>query len=229
MKITDLKDKHKNSECVVLTCGPSLNEYSREKVRDFCKGKIVICVKEAVIEFADICDYHIVNGTRMRSYNIPDTVTTIFQSNNREIKSNYDIIVYEHRNFCINNQLLRLKNFEAYNFDNNLERPWGPGILYETVFYLCLYMGIKCVYPIGWDLIDTNSKINITHYFDDYNDADYKSSQRWAKNHNFKSEMKFVNDNIEYMYEHLKNKGMDLVVIGETSFVNDKIPRKILD
>ena len=57
MNYKNLKNKHLGKDCVILTCGPSLKEYPKDKITEFLKDKIVICVKESVIEFKDECDY----------------------------------------------------------------------------------------------------------------------------------------------------------------------------
>ena len=86
-------------------------------------------------------------------------------------------------------------------------------------------MGFKNVYTIGWDLIDTNKDFKITHYFEKYNSHEYKSSILWNERH-FKNEMNLVNNNIPYLYDYFKEKGMNIFVIGEQSYVNKYIPRK---
>jgi len=235
INISKLGNCHVNRSCVILTCGPSLKEFTKSEIKKFCKGKIVICIKEAIVEFADIADYHVCNENRLRKYNNTNnkTYTSIMQCREIDLRSDicdeYDIIIEEeiryHDNRNINNQLFKTKDFDKYNFDNNVKRPWGPGILYETVFYLCLYMGIKQVNTIGWDLIDMNDKTGtISHYFDKSSDIDYKSSQRWG-NRNFYNEMKLVNENIPSMYDYFKTKGMEISVVGNMSFVNKHIPR----
>ena len=139
--------------------------------------------------------------------------------------SKYNIVIPEDRdNFALDKQLLKKKNFEEYNFHNKLHRPWGPGILYETVFYLCHYMGIKNVYTIGWDLAEHGK--DISHYFSK-NDEKYKQS----KGHgglNYKFEMIMVNKEIPAFWEYFRKKGMIIKVCGHKSFVNKKIPRVFL-
>lgn len=230
--IKQLEDVFKGKDCVILTCGPSLREYSDEKIRKFCKDKVVICIKETIIEYGDIADFHIYNGTRIQKYDISKKkYTSIFQLNKKDKKTvnKYgniaDINIYEDVPFKIDNQLLKKKNFNEYNFKNKIKRPWGPGILYETVFYLCLYMGIINVYTIGWDLINTNKETKIIHYFE--YDKKYKESKKWG-NHNFRNEMLLVNNNIKYMYNYFKNNNMNIFVVGEKSYVDINIPRIIL-
>ena len=54
MKLSNFKLKHKNKECVILTCGPSLSEFKKNEILKFCKDKIVICVKETILEYGNI-------------------------------------------------------------------------------------------------------------------------------------------------------------------------------
>ena len=227
--IKQLKDIFKGKDCVILTCGPSLREYSDEKIRKFCRDKVIICIKETIIEYGDIANFHIYNGTRIRKYNVSNKkYTSIFQLKKENIKTinQYnniiDINIYEDIPFKKTNQLLRKKNFNEYNFKNKIKRPWGPGILYETVFYLCLYMGIINVYTIGWDLIDTKKETKIIHYFE-YDDK-YKESEKW-NNRNFRDEMLLVNNNIKYMYNYFKNNNMNIFIVGKKSYVDKIIPR----
>ena len=95
---------------------------------------------------------------------------------------------------------LKQKNLKKYDLENNIKRPWGPGILYETVFYFCKYIGIKNVYTIGWDLIDKDNYTTVTHYFDNDDHKDYKASMRYNPNDqlskDFYGEMLMVNEKL---------------------------------
>tara|TARA_A100000164_G_scaffold378126_1_gene418946 strand:- start:290 stop:982 length:693 start_codon:yes stop_codon:yes gene_type:complete len=227
MNLEELENKHLNKDCVILTCGPSLVEYPKEVIEKFCQDKIVICVKEAVLEFQDICNYHIINATRMRPYNIKKDIIRIIQANrfiSQQQLDTYDYYFKEVNGFNPNCRLLIKKNYHDFNIKNNKDRQWGPGILYETVFYLCLYMGIKNVYTVGWDLIDTSKTAHITHYFEKTNNSIYNKSVRW-RNFDFRSEMDMVNNNIPSMCDYFKSQGMNLTVVGNKSFVNREIPR----
>jgi hypothetical protein len=225
MLLKDLSNKHNGEDCVILTCGPSLIEYPLEKILDFCKNKTVICVKEAIVEYKDICDYFFANSTRHREYDFNEKTIKIFQKCTKPIKfNNYDIILHEDRPFDKKNQLLLKHNFEDYNINNNVKRPWGPGILYESIFYLCKYMGFKNVYTIGWDLIDHTKTHKITHYFDDSNKKEYSTSCVHG-DRDYRDEMILVNKNIPLLRQYFKDKKMYIKVVGTKSFVNKEIPR----
>jgi hypothetical protein len=231
MKLPELYKKYKDKECVILSCGPSLKEYSKDKITNFCKNKIVICIKEAVLEYEDICDYFIFNRWRVRNYNIKNKkITVICQTTpnhpNCPGKNKVDLIIPHDRDFK-NKCLLKNHNFELNNFEKKISRTWGPGILLETVFYITLYMGIKKCYTIGWDLTDKDKIGTIEHYFDKNNDKKYSESMR-TLNMDYKKEMKLYHENIYFAYEYFKKKNMDIIVCGEKSFIDNRIPRHYL-
>lgn len=229
MNIKDIKDKFKGMDCVILTCGPSLKEHPDDVIREFCKDKVVICVKESYKEFRDICNIFLANTSREKRYGIDNTkenFISIFTAKPFHTAPRYEeyhIVLKEDYPFKKETQLLRTLKFSDYLFDINEDRPWGPGIMYEVAFYVCMHVGIKNIYTIGWDLIDIDNSTKITHYFeDDY--ENYKDSKRWIKE-NFKEEMQLVNTQIIHMYKFMRSKGINIFVCGEQSFVNRGIPR----
>ncbi len=227
MEIKNLDNKHKDKDCVILACGPSLREYSDEKVRSFCKDKIVICVKESIFEFEDICDYFISNFVRHRDYNIKNkSIVKIHQKGPNSPKNldQYDILIEEDRPFNINSQLLKVKNYDKYNFKNNIKRPWGPGIMIETVLYLCQYMGINNVFTIGFDLFDVKKETKLVHYFENDNNETYSKSRRYGER-SFKDEAIFINKNLPSMIDYFKRSNMNIFVVGKMSFLNPEIKR----
>ena len=227
MKLEEFDNKHHNKDCVILACGPSLKEYSKEQIKDFCKDKIVICVKEAVFEFEDIADYLAYNSSRVRPYPIRKDIIKIYAATKNHERKNCDLFLQEiHKSHNNREQLLKRRNsheYHEYNLRNKPERLWGPGLMYEYVFYLCLYMGIKNVYTIGWDLIDTSKTSRLTHFFEREGGI-YKGSKRFG-GQNFAAEMNLVNRNIPHMYDYFKSQNMFINVVGEKSFVNRHIPR----
>lgn len=236
--IEHYKQMYKDEECVIITCGPSLNEYTKQTILDFCKNKKIICIKEAIIEFKDYADFFIANHSRHRNFTFNENTIKIYQQSthfkrDKTVITNYDITLMEDDSYSNKLQLLKTHDFDKYNLVNNKLRPWGPGILYETVFYLCLFMGFKKVYTIGWDLMDTTNEkpTKLTHYFEDNKDSNYINSARWNNQRSinkYYNEMKMVNENIGFMYDYFKNNQMNIIVVGEQSFVNSYIPRILL-
>jgi hypothetical protein len=43
-------------------------------------------------------------------------------------------------------------------------RPWGPGIMHESVIYTLVHFGVTTIHTIGWDIADING--NNIHFYD---------------------------------------------------------------
>ena len=120
--------------------------------------------------------------------------------------------------------MLKVKNYDKYNFKNNIKRPWGPGIMIETVLYLCQYMGINNVFTIGFDLFDVKKETKLVHYFENDNNETYSKSRRFGER-NFKDEAIFINKNLPSMIDYFKKSNMNIFVVGKMSFLNPEIKR----
>jgi len=238
---SDIKGSFLGHEAVVLTCGPSLAEYSKKEINDFCKGKLVVAVKEAYLEFMN-ANFWFVNDSRWQQFPVnTDTTFTVythaihetaFKAANNDVF--YDVYLQEEfstKNLDISHQLINRRNYKDYDFDANVLRPWGPGILYETVFYFLQHLGIRACYTLGWDL-SLSGKLN--HYFDKSTDSKYSSSvkgyQRDLKSFesSWEEEMQRVIDETASMYHYFKDNNLNLYVLSQQSLVSDRIPRLIL-
>ncbi len=237
--INSLKGKFYGCEAVILSCGPSLkNDYSDYDIAQFCKGKLVIAVKEALFE-ANFANLWFLNDSRWREYDLNfENVLTIYTHgiHNTALKAKdskiiYDVSIpeeFDNKNISLNEQLIHLKNFSKYNFSNQIERPWGPGILYETVFYMLLHMKISNVYTLGWDLSLSG---NLNHYFDEYKEENYKESinNYFRDLKSFKSgwdeEMKNVIKATESIYSYFNSMGLNIYCLSKQSYISEVIPR----
>ena len=50
------------------------------------------------------------------------------------------------------------KRFDDFDLATNVDRPCGPGIMYETVIFMAAHLGVKKIIAVGWDLSQTNPK-----------------------------------------------------------------------
>ena len=109
---------------------------------------------------------------------------------------------------------------------NQIERPWGPGILYESVFYLLLYLKIKNVYTLGWDLSLSG---NLNHYFDSSNEDKYKVSvinyERDLKSFKkvWDDEMQNVIEASESIFNYFATQGTNIYCLSKQSYISKKI------
>ena len=62
--------------------------------------------------------------------------------------------------FIKKNDLIE-KDFENITFSKSIERPWGPGLMFELAVPMAIHLGCKNIVTIGWDIGDINKWKNI--------------------------------------------------------------------
>ena len=187
-----IKNLYEDKECYVLTCGPSLTNYTPDELREKLQDKIVIAVKQAYEYVPDIVDIHVYNCNNYQSYDygdspplvvgcssLPEDVTTanIWAGTSPDLF--YRIHGHDYTQAICNSLA-----FDAHTLDQTLDRPWGPGIMTEVVFYLTEHLGFKSVRTVGWDL-ETPGTTESRHFYEPrelINPADDMVKDEIAKN-----------------------------------------------
>ena len=234
-KLDVLKNSYDGETLYVLSCGPSLGEYDENYLKDFLSDKPVLAVKQAYNTFSDVTDFHLFNCANLpkpigqpvdRHYKYDeDTRPIIIASSNYDLgkrwhpAQKHDIFFKIPIRTEINNEFVTVtKKFEDFVIDKNLTRPCGPGIMYETVFYMAIHMGFKNIVCIGWDLRQENPDEDTYDHFygsteDMFNRGDILD---W--------EIDTTREASKDLYYWLKDKGINLKV-ASSSAVYDKIER----
>ena len=234
-KLKILKDKFKNEDCYILSCGPSLRNYSPDLLREKLKDKLVIAIKQAYDYVPDIVDIHMFNCNNFKPYNygtrFPLVLTTagepeqVIVNNVWTKNQKYDIflpVVNSNQDF--NNTLAVTKDFGSYTLEETKNRPWGPGMMYELGLYLTHHLGVKNVYTIGWDL-ERPGETKSTHFYD----AIKNNINIIRKSDPMRP--KEIEKNIEAsqsFFEWLKSQGINLYVASKDSHVHEDVPRQII-
>jgi len=181
-KIDSLENKHEGETLYILNCGPSLNEYNFDYLNDFLKDKTVFSIKQAFNYFPKVTDYHFFNCSNLpltehkyltRHYDYTEHKPIVIASSNYDLGMRWSQIQKTDLFFKIpirteiNNEFLTVtKNFDDYLLKNTLTRPCGPGIMYETVFFMAQHMGFKEIVCVGWDLRHQSaSDDNYEHFY----------------------------------------------------------------
>ena len=235
-KVELLKDSFKGETCYILSCGPSLSDYEPDFLREQLKDKLVFSVKQAYETFPDITDFHFFNCANMPAPSHPplwehyayDKVSPIAIAS-----SNYphgqrwskfqknDLFFKVPIRTEINNEFLSVtKDFEKYTLDNQIERPCGPGIMYETVLYAALHLGVKKIVALGWDLCYNNPK-----ELDDYEHFFGSTESLHNRGDILDWEIDSTRDASEHLYKWLKERGVELELASDKSSLYEKIPR----
>jgi hypothetical protein len=177
-KINSLKNLHIDKECVILSCGPSISKYKEEI--SLLKDKIIICVKQS-IHTSPYCNYHLLNFVNDESYSyVNPKPITFYISKNTYNNADFNL------KLDVRHHLYKTKEFDKFLLEKTLNRPWGPGIMYELAFYLAHHIGCKKVTTYGWD-----ADLSKTTHF--YKNGEITSNMKTELNNAKLIEKDFVN------------------------------------
>ena len=235
-KLDLLKDSFKGQECYLVTCGPSLKEYTPEFLKEKLKDKLVIAIKQGYDYVPEIVDFHLFNCNNFKLYeytnNNPIVLTTAGEPEeiiSRNVWTNaqeYDIfmpIVNSNQDFS--KALANTKEFDNYTLDKSVERPWGPGIIYEVALFLAEHLGVSDLYAIGWDHEKIGQTESIRFYDGDKDKPDLiRKSDPMRPNE--------IEKNIELSRDFsnwLKSKNVNVHICTKGSHVHEDVPRKLLE
>lgn len=191
-KMEILKDSFKGEDCYVLSCGPSMSELPESEIRKHVSDKFVITIKQAYLKFGDLSSFQFFNCNNFTNYKNSESTIIVSQSDalpeeaaRAHIWKNqeYDLNFLLKDNKIKENKLANKLSFDEWKFCNRLDRPWGPGLISETVFYFLEHLGVSKIKTIGWDHIDPkNLNRKQKHFYDNDNqvkksDIQFKASE----------------------------------------------------
>ena len=233
-KLRLLKDIFEGEKCYVLSCGPSLTEHDQAKVANLLENNLVVSIKQAYDLFSTLTDFHVYNCANFKKYDyarhrplVMEASTTPFKLGECDLK-----FFIRERNF--DNSVAEKKNFDDWTLDKqSMLRPYGPGIMYEAVFYLLQHLGVSEVVTIGWDNKLVSSDAGKQHFYDkensEFDKEEFIHSNEVAKNENavktLTHEAEITTNAIESWYTWLKENGCTLKIISPYNPAPDSIER----
>ena len=237
-----LKDTYKGETCYIVSAGPSLKNYTREYLRSKLQDKLVISVKQSFNMLKDIVDFHVLNLTNFHPYDYSNTnnivVWEVFEQFHPEIILNNNLkcelmlpVIGNHEPDIvkrINESQAGKLSFDDYTLDKNINRMYGPGIMYETVIHLALYLGVKKIITLGWDIGDVSKfkgndlKEDVwqDHFYEDTSDK-----MAYAPTPMNFHEVNTVVKSTEYLNKWLLSKNVELNIISDINPAHKSIPR----
>ena len=119
-------------------------------------------------------------------------------------------------------------SFDDFTLDKTLNRMYGPGIMYETVVHLALYLGVKKIVTLGWDIGDVskfkgnNLKEDVwqDHFYEDTSDK-----MAYAPTPMNFHEVNTVVNSTKGLNKWLSSKGVELNIISDRNPAHKSIPR----
>ena len=120
----------------------------------------------------------------------------------------------------INNEfLVRTGKIDEFLMSKSLTRPCGPGIMYETVLFMAIHLGVSSITCIGWDL--TDEKVSENNYEHFYGSTEGLINRGDILSWEIEETRKFSKS----FYNWCRENGIDLNIASDKSSLYEGIPR----
>lgn len=167
-KFAMMRGAYAGETCFILACGPSLAEYKPEQLSALLKDKLILCIKQSFDFVETACDYLLLNSWNFRNYDFSKGRPVVIRESGASDPPVFlagDIELTIPKPSSRDEQLALSKRFDEHCFSRKIERPWGPGVLYELGFYLAEHLGCTKIVTLGWDVGVKNSP-QMPHFYD---------------------------------------------------------------
>lgn len=175
-KIAFLHNRFQDNICYILGCGPSVLDANKDRLVKEMENNLCFSIKLIYFSFGDLVDFHFFNCNNYKQYPYNSKTFHISQSDfcsEETAQMNvwgsqiYDLNVQVPRQ-SKSQTLTNTRNFESWTFEKSgVLRPWGPGIMYESVLFFAYHLGCKEIRTIGWDYKNPNDKRPIQHFYEE--------------------------------------------------------------
>lgn len=233
-RVMELKDSFKGERCYVISCGPTLTEHDQEALEEVLKNNLVIAVKQSFDLFPQHVDFHTYNCANFKRYDYSKNKPIVVESAATQHQIGECHIKFFIDNSNFDNSISKTKEFEKGTYENSINfRPYGPGIMYESVFYLAQHLGVSEIITVGWDNYLVKGKGPYQHFYDkegsNYERKNFIHHNAVADNLNavqsLPYEEKITSDAIGPFANWLKSKGVALKIVSSLNPAPDFIER----
>lgn len=185
--IKNLKNVFHGKTAFIVSAGPSASHWRKVYNSVAHECPIIVCIKQTIFldELSSLCDIHFINSYNVRKwkYSDPKTFKVLTKAEDDPAsfcKSDLTLNLQKNNGDGLSDTLCSHLQFDEYTFDKSgLSRPWGPGIMHESVIFTLLHLGIAKIVTIGWDIAD--AKGHNTHIDDNDEQAYFTQPSRKLK------------------------------------------------
>ena len=233
-KVEFLKDLFKGEKAHILSCGPTLTDHDPEKIRELLKDSLGVSIKQSFDLFGDMIDFHIYNCANFKQYDYSENKPVVIEASTTPYRLGECDLKFFIQERDFNKSVAATGDFNSWTFEKQpLLRPYGPGIMYEVVFYTLQHLGVSEVITIGWDNKLIQGTAGQQHFYDkqgsDLDKSDFIHSNEVAANQaaaaTLDNEAKISTDAILSWYEWLKSQGTELKIISSINPAPEQIER----
>ncbi len=154
-RVRVLQNAYAGETAYFISCGPSLADVWNEALAEFLQDKLVIAIKNAYDLRPDMVDMHIFNAGRYTplTYKHPDTLRFVIEHRHLASAGSRLPIPYPYRSGnAVSALAVVSKQFEYWELQRSLRRPWGPGVMLELGVFLPIFLGCTRAIVFGWDM-----------------------------------------------------------------------------
>ena len=233
-KLSFLKDLFKGEKSCILSCGPTLTEHSQDKIKDLVSNSLTVSIKQSFNLFGEDTDFHIYNCANFKKYDYSNKAPVVIEASTSPYRLGECDLKFFIRERDFSKSVSATKDFDSWTFENNpLLRPYGPGIMYEVVFYTMQHLGVSEIVTIGWDNKLVDGTAAQQHFYDKQGSTlqkkDFIDSNEVAENPSavdtLEIEGSVSTDAILPWYEWLKSKGTIMKIVSRLNPAPEQIER----
>ena len=229
--LTSLKDSFRGRTLLVVSCGPSASKW-REVRSHLPSDTVVACIKQAIFLCKSEASLHFFNPYNCHRYHPHNkTALKIFVTNATaplcfnaaDIRFTLDPNTLGD----LSKSIAYTGRFEDYTIENSgLTRCWGPGIMYDVVFHLAIFLGFRDIHTIGWDVVtepeNKYADTPIPHFYDRETDAERNLKYEWEAANRTLYTLKALK---RHFFGQIYHRVPKLDLGGEVSAIVRSLPR----
>ncbi len=236
--LDEMKDSFAGETCYILSCGPSLGDINPMILKAICETNLIVSIKQAGLISGEYTDIQLFNCCNVTNYPTRPGTMFVGQADNcspeyaksqfwPNQKTNVIFQVDAEVSGDISKEhagtLADSKEFDKWTIDSSgYSRPFGPGIMYETVFFLLKHLGISTIRTIGWDFQDPSQEESWNHFYEDSNRKNFLNPGVKPYPNEAKKGIALTKD----LCEWFASQGIRLEVMNsELCYVHEDVPR----
>ncbi len=233
-KIAFLKDLFLGETAYVLSCGPTLTENNLDKLREELSENLCISIKQSYELFQELTDFHIYNCGNFKHYDYSNKAPVVIEASTSPYRLGESDLKFFIQERDYEKSIAKSHDFDSWRFDKqSLLRPYGPGIMYEVVFYTLQHLGVSEAITVGWDNSFVEGSAAQQHFYDkvgsEYDKSDFIDQNEVAENpesvNNLDHERVVSSEAILPWYKWLKENGTTLKIVSDINPAPDEIER----
>jgi hypothetical protein len=235
-KLALLKDMFKGDKCYVLSCGPTLLENNQEKLLKELETTPTLAIKQSADLFPGLVDFHVYNCGNYKNYEYTKREPIVAEASTTPWKLGKCDLKFFIKERDFENSVSAKHNFSDWTLDKQqLLRPYGPGIMYEMVFYMLQHLGFSEVITVGWDNKLSGTDQSKQHFYDKedskFDKSEFIHYNEVAENVEMAQlthEEKITSDVIGQWYDWMLESGTKIKISSPINPAPDRIERVII-